>query len=321
MTTSPPTSLPLVSVVVPCFNYGRYVADAIESALNQDWPELEVIAVDDGSTDDTLAVLESFGSAIRVIHRENGGVNAATDTGVAAARGELITFLDADDTWPAGRVRVLAEALLAQPEAGAAYGDMRVLDEHGAVVHASFNAHKGYPTAPSGRFLGQILAFNCVSAGAMMVRAALRDCFHPIPAHGGWHDWWIATQILRETQIVSVPDVVNLYRQHGANTNMGADEARAVGLLRTELSFRQWVIANTAPPLVTIRDLLQALAALDWAVARIAQFDRVAQETVAAEDRGAAEAAYQAGHTLICDGHTESGLAKIVAAAAHAPGW
>ena len=321
MTVSSGAILPLVSVVVPCFNYGRYVAAAIESALNQDWPEMEVIAVDDGSTDDTLAVLNSFGSAIRVIHRANGGVNAATDTGVAAARGELITFLDADDTWPPGRVRVLAEALLAHPEAGAAYGDMRVLDETGAVVHASFNAHKGFPTAPSGRFLGQILAFNCVSAGAMMVRAALRDCFHPIPAHGGWHDWWIATQILRETEIVAVPEVVNLYRQHGSNTNMGADEARAVGLLRTELPFRQWLIANAAPPLATIRDLLQALAALDWAVTRIAQFDGVAPHTVAAGDRGAAEAAFQAGHELICAGASESGLAKIIAASAHAPGW
>lgn len=321
MTTPSHATLPLVSVVVPCFNYGRYVAAAIESALNQNWPAVEVIAVDDGSTDDTLAVLNSFGSAIRVIHRENGGVNAATDAGVAAARGALITFLDADDTWPPGRVRVLAETLLAHPEAGAVYGDMRVLDADGTVVHPSFNVHKGFPTAPSGRFLGQILAFNCVSAGAMMVRAALRDRFHPIPAHGGWHDWWIATQILRETEILAVPDVVNLYCQHGSNTNMGADEERAVGLLRTELPFRRWVIANTAPPLVTIGDLLQALAALDWALARIARFDGVAPDTVAAEDRTAAEDAFQVGHELICNGESESGLAKIVAAAAHAPAW
>lgn len=321
MTAPSETTVPLVSVVVPCFNYGRYVAAAIESALNQDWPAVEVIAVDDGSTDDSLAVLNSFGSAIRVIRRENGGVNAATDTGIAAARGELITFLDADDTWPGGRVRVLAQALLAHPEAGAAYGDMRVLDEDGAIVHTSFNAHKGFPTAPSGRFLGQILAFNCVSAGAMMVRSALRDRFHPIPSHGGWHDWWIATQILRETEILAVPDVVNLYRQHGSNTNLGADEERAVGLLRTELPFRRWVLANTAPPLVTIGDLLQALAALDWAVARIAQFDGVAPDAVVAEDPTAAQLAFQAGHELIRAGESESGLAKIVAATAHAPAW
>jgi len=321
MTAPSQTTLPLVSVVVPCFNYGRYVGAAIEHALNQDWPAMEVIAVDDGSTDDSLAVLNSFGSAIRVIRRENGGVNAATDTGVAAARGELITFLDADDTWPEGRVRLLAQALLAHPEAGAVYGDMRVLDEDGAIVHPSFNAHKGFPTAPSGRFLGQILAFNCVSAGAMMVRSTLRDRFHPIPSHAGWHDWWIATQILRETEILAVPDIVNLYRQHGSNQNMGADEERAVGLLRTELPFRRWVIVNTAPPLVTIRDLLQALAALDWALARIAQFDRVPPHAVVAEDRAAAEGAFQAGHELICAGESESGLSKIIAAAAHAPAW
>ncbi len=312
---------PLVSVVVPCFNYGRYVAAAIQSALSQDWPALEVIAVDDGSTDDTPAVLRTFGSAIRVIERENGGVNAATDAGVAAARGELITFLDADDTWPAGRVRVLAETLLAHPEAGAVYGDMRVLDEDGGVVHASFNAHKGFPVAPSGRFLGQILAFNCVSAGAMMVRSALRDRFHPIPAHGGWHDWWIATQILREAEIVSIPEIVNNYRQHGRNQNMGADEERAVGLLRTELSFRRWVIAHTAPPLVGIGDLARALGALDWALARIARFDGVPVGAVAGDDRAAAQAALRDGRRLICAGEREAGLARVIAAAAQAPAW
>jgi glycosyltransferase involved in cell wall biosynthesis len=321
VTTSRGGDAPLVSVIVPCFNYGRFVGAAIESALSQGWSSLEVIAVDDGSTDDSLAVLETFGSAIRVIHRENGGVNAATDTGIAAASGELITFLDADDTWPAGRVRVLAQALLAHPEAGAVYGDMRVFDEHGGVVHASFNAHKGFADPPSGRFLGRVLAFNCVSAGAMMIRAAVRDRVHPIPPHGGWHDWWIATQILREMEIIAVPDIVNFYRQHGANSNMGADEERAVGLLRTELPFRRWVIANTAPPLVAVGDLLGALKALDWALARIARFDGVSVLDVFAEDREQAQRAFAAGHELMCAGESESGLAGIIAAAACAPSW
>jgi Glycosyl transferase family 2 len=312
---------PLVSVVVPCFNYGQYVGAAIESALSQDWPALELIAVDDGSTDETAAVLASFGPAIRVISQPNAGVNAATDTGVAAARGEFLTFLDADDTWPAGRVRALAQALIGHPQAGAVYGDMRVLDESGAVVHPSFNAHKGFPRPPSGRFLGGILAFNCVSAGAMMVRAALRDRFHPIPPHGGWHDWWIATQILREQEIVAIPEIVNHYRQHGSNQNIGADEARTVGLLRTELAFRRWVIANTAPPLVTLGDLLQGLNALDWSLARIARFDGVPAHAVAADDREAAEAELTAGRELIWSGEPARGVAKFIAAVAHAPGW
>ena len=306
---------------MPCFNYGRYVGAAIESALAQDWPRLEVIAVDDGSTDDTLSVLYGFGSAIRVIERENGGVNAATDTGVTAACGELITFLDADDLWPRGRVRALAETLTEHPEAGAVYGDMRVFDEDGNVVHASFNAHKGFAQAPSGRFLGRILAFNCVSAGAMMVRTSLRDRFHPIPAHGGWHDWWIASQILREAEILAVPDIVNHYRQHGSNTNMGADEERAVALLRVELPFRRWVIANTAPPLVAVGELLQALNALDWAIARIARFDGLAPDAFVTEDRAAAERALDTGRDLVCAGESEAGVAQIIAAASHAPAW
>lgn len=313
--------VPTVSVVIPCFNYEAYVEAAVTSALEQDWPALEVIAVDDGSTDGTPAILAGFGDAIRVIRRENGGLNAATDTGVAAARGELITFLDADDTWPRGRVRALAQALAAHPQAGISYGDMTVVDEHGDVVHESFNVHKGNVPAPSGRFLGRMLSFNCVSAGSLMVRASLRDRFHPIPAFAAWNDWWIATQVLREADIVAVPESVNIYRQHGANMNLGGDEARAVSLLRAELPFRRWLLAHTAPPLVTPADLLSGLATLDWAVARIARFDGDAPAELLAADTAAAGAALDDGRSLLGRGAIAEGVAALVAAAAHAPQW
>ncbi|HTA16025.1 MAG TPA: glycosyltransferase [Solirubrobacteraceae bacterium] len=314
-------SAPLISVVLPCFNYEQYVGAAIESALAQDWPCTEIIAVDDGSTDASAAVLAGFGDSIRVIGRENGGLNAATDTGVAAARGELITFLDADDAWPPGRLRVLADALIARPEAGLSYGDMAVVDERGEAVHASFNAHKGHVPAPSGRFLGRMLSFNCVSAGSLMVRASLRESFHPIPAHAAWNDWWIATQVLREAEIVAVPEIVNIYRQHGANMNLGADERGAIELLRAELEFRRWLLANTAPPLVTVAELTRGLGTLDWAIGRIAGFDGISPELVAQADELSAEEFFRAGQEALRVGRTEDGLCLLVGSAAHAPAW
>src|SRR3954469_1740422 len=101
---------PLVSVIIPCFNYEQWVGAAVRSALAQDWPAIEVIAVDDGSTDGTPEVLASFGDAIRVIRRPNGGLNAATSTGFEAATGELITFLDADAAWQTTPRRLLLPA-------------------------------------------------------------------------------------------------------------------------------------------------------------------------------------------------------------------
>jgi glycosyltransferase involved in cell wall biosynthesis len=85
------------SVIIPCYNYGQYVADAIESGLNQTFRAIEVIVVDDGSTDNSLEVIKSFGDRIRVISQMNSGHAAAENAGFACASGDLILFLDADD--------------------------------------------------------------------------------------------------------------------------------------------------------------------------------------------------------------------------------
>jgi len=88
---------PLVSVVIPCWNADRYVRDAIESALSQSYPNIEVVVVDDGSTDDTAKVVESFGSLVRFRTIENGGGARARNEGIRIAGGRFVQFLDADD--------------------------------------------------------------------------------------------------------------------------------------------------------------------------------------------------------------------------------
>lgn len=90
---------PPVSVIIPTWNRAREVREAIDSVLAQTYRPIEVIVVDDGSTDETPAVLGSYGDAIRTIRQENRGVSAARNAGIAAASGELIAFLDSDDTW------------------------------------------------------------------------------------------------------------------------------------------------------------------------------------------------------------------------------
>ena len=88
---------PLTSVVIPCYNAEGYVGEAIESALNQTYRPVEVIVIDDGSTDGSLDVIRSFGDRIRYESGPNRGPSAARNRGVQLARGELIQFLDADD--------------------------------------------------------------------------------------------------------------------------------------------------------------------------------------------------------------------------------
>ena len=88
-----------VSVVIPSYNYGRFVTEAVESALRQTWPPLEVIVVDDGSTDDTRSRLAPFHDRVRYVHQENRGLSAARNTGIRHAVGEWVALLDADDLW------------------------------------------------------------------------------------------------------------------------------------------------------------------------------------------------------------------------------
>src|SRR4051794_41680635 len=116
-----------------------FVGEAIESALAQDWPSerLEVVVCDDGSTDATAAVVasyvERYPGRVRLIRQANGGPCAAVNAALAAARGEWLGLLDADDVWPRDKLRVQGEVLKARPDVGLIYGDMRVIDEHGDV--------------------------------------------------------------------------------------------------------------------------------------------------------------------------------------------
>lgn len=119
----------MVSFVIPNYNHARYLGQAIESALAQTYPNIEVVVVDDGSTDDSSAVAAAFGDRIRYIYQQNAGLSAARNTGVGAARGEYIALLDADDmVEPAYAERLLA-ALAQAPNAVGAYCGFRFVDQ------------------------------------------------------------------------------------------------------------------------------------------------------------------------------------------------
>lgn len=91
--------MPSVSIVIPTFNRENFVVNAIDSVLKQSFRDYEIIVVDDGSTDRTRKVLESYGERIKYIYQENSGVSSARNTGIRAAKGEWIAFLDSDDEW------------------------------------------------------------------------------------------------------------------------------------------------------------------------------------------------------------------------------
>ena len=118
---------PLVSVILPTYNRVRYVGEAIESALRQSYRNLEVICIDDGSKDDTPAVVAELADhdpRLRYIRQANGGVSAARNHGLRLARGEWIAFLDSDDIWRPWKLEVQMALLAARPEVGMTWTNM-----------------------------------------------------------------------------------------------------------------------------------------------------------------------------------------------------
>jgi glycosyltransferase involved in cell wall biosynthesis len=113
---------PLVSVIIGAYNAARYLGEAIDSVLAQTHRNLELIVVDDGSTDGTGEVARSYGAPVRCIPQENGGMAAARNRAIPEARGSYLSFLDADDRFPPDKLRSQLAVFEAQPELDVVYG-------------------------------------------------------------------------------------------------------------------------------------------------------------------------------------------------------
>lgn len=124
---------PLVSVVIPCYNQAHFLGDAIQSVLAQTYGKVEVIVVNDGSTDDTAALAARF-PGVRCISQQNQGLAAARNTGLAQCRGSLVIFLDADDRLLPGALETAATVLTADPSLGFVAGYSRFIAHDGVAL-------------------------------------------------------------------------------------------------------------------------------------------------------------------------------------------
>jgi glycosyltransferase involved in cell wall biosynthesis len=115
---------PLVSIIIPIYNGAKFILEAISSVCAQDYDPMEIIVVDDGSTDDTSTIVQSF-KDIRYIYQPNQGCAAARNTGIHNSKGELIAFLDADDYWAINKLSLQVDCLLKHPDIGYTLGMQR----------------------------------------------------------------------------------------------------------------------------------------------------------------------------------------------------
>lgn len=115
---------PMVSVIMPAWNAMRYIHAAIDSVLSQSYRDLELIVINDGSSDGDYAALERIDPRVRVIDGPRGGVSRARNLGMEQARGRYLAFIDADDLWVPGKLKVQVDYLEAHPEVGIVFAEI-----------------------------------------------------------------------------------------------------------------------------------------------------------------------------------------------------
>ncbi len=116
---------PLITVIIPAFNAEKFIVEAVESVYAQDYAPIEIIVIDDGSSDSTGSVVRSLSSPVRYIYQGQAGAAAARNTGIRAVKGDLVTFLDADDVWASRKLHIQLAALEADPAVQAVFGHAR----------------------------------------------------------------------------------------------------------------------------------------------------------------------------------------------------
>lgn len=200
----------MVTIVIPCFNHARYLGEAIESALAQTSSVVEVVVVDDGSTDDSAAVAARY--PVRLIRQANQGLSAARNAGLRASRGSVVIFLDADDRLHPGAAEAGAGALEQSPSAMLAFGRCRLIDEDGAPLVTKL-------PRVTARFYEELLRHNYIWTPAMAVYQ--REVFDRVgefdPRCNPSADYDMYLRIAERFDIVAHDALVADYRQHAAS--------------------------------------------------------------------------------------------------------
>jgi glycosyltransferase involved in cell wall biosynthesis len=276
---------PLVTCVVCAYDYGAYVETAVRSALDQEGlPDgasaLEVIVVDDGSTDATPAILARFGDAITLLTQRNEGPAVATNRAIAQARGRYVSLLDADDVWLPDKLARQLAILDAHPEVGLVHGDMEVIDGAGGTTRPS--KYDWYGELPVvGRALGRLLAQNEATTSSITLRTGLARAIPPTPAWAWCRDWWLAAHVAAAHEIDALREPVARYRIHGDNISaQDMTSERAIRLWERDVRVRRILLRELDLTNATLDELALAWARFAGFLAKVAEVREIAQTAV-----------------------------------------
>jgi glycosyltransferase involved in cell wall biosynthesis len=236
-----PVKDPLVSIIINNYNYGSFLLDAIDSAIHQTYPSIEIIIVDDGSTDgSTHKILSCPDPRIIPVFKENGGQASALNAGVRRSQGEIICFLDADDIYFPDKVthivkRVVENDIGSKPVLIHHY--LEIVNGSAARNTGSFmgNAHKSprnlYGLAKKYRFI----PFDAGPTSSISLTRPLVDLLFPLPEGQAraWADEFIVLGASLIGELISLESVLGCYRVHGSNAWFNSDRTKSREFVET----------------------------------------------------------------------------------------
>jgi glycosyltransferase involved in cell wall biosynthesis len=230
---------PLVSVVTPAYNQAAFIRDTIESVLAQDYTPVEYLVIDDGSTDDTRQVLASYGDRVRWRSHPNQGQTATINSGWAEATGEVVTWLNSDDTFLPGAIRRAVAYLDEHPQTGIVFGDTLFTDAAGKALG---------PSRPVVAFDYERFVVDCenpiAQPSAFVRRDVVRDVGLLDPHYRYFMDWdfWLRAGLRH--RIDHIPELLSTYRLHAESKTVASTGDHAPEL---EYMYRKFFAQPGAP--------------------------------------------------------------------------
>ena len=159
-----------VSVIIPAYNKAEYTRRTVDSVLAQTYPDVEIVVVDDGSRDNTAAVMQQYGDRIRFIQKTNGGACSARNEGARRATGEYITFLDCDDLLVSGKIERCVQYLEQNPQFGFVYTNVYFIDDNDAVIRTY-----DHPRSKEGWIAPDLVIGNFICNSSPLIKKEVLD--------------------------------------------------------------------------------------------------------------------------------------------------
>lgn len=214
----------LVSIIIPAFNQGHYLREAVQSCLSQTYPFFEILIIDDGSTDNTAEVAKSFSdSRVKYIFQENRGLPAARNTGIRNSQGEYLTFLDSDDCFLSRKLELLLDKMKQNPSLGFVAGRAILIDQNGDIIPREFETILPSP-------IQKLTLGNPFHVGSVLVKKEWQERIgyfdESLRSYEDW-DFWLRLAIAGCPMKV-IPEPVSKYRFHtGQMTRKGVQMTNA----------------------------------------------------------------------------------------------